>query len=141
MKLSDAFPSKYLAAADVPDEGLTLTIDSYEMQDVGQGERKENKPVLFFKERDTKALVLNKTNAKTISEVIGTDDLDGWIGHKVTLVPREVEFQGETVWAVRVQKPRRAPNGRAQAANAAQPVKQVHANQEPPPLTDDDIPF
>lgn len=134
MKLGDAFPSKWLAAADVPDEGLEVTIDSYEMQDVGQGERKENKPVLFFKERNIKALVLNKTNAKVIEKIIGSDDLDDWIGHKITLVPREVEFQGDTVWAVRVQIPRRQAN-RA-AVNSQSPARRSFDPDVPP---DDDI--
>jgi hypothetical protein len=142
MKLGEAFPSKYLSAADVPDEGLAVTIDSYDLQDVGQGDRKKNKPVLHFRERDVKSLVLNKTNAKVIEQVTGSDDLDNWIGHKITLVPREVEFQGETVWAIRVQLPRRQAN-RA-AVNAQSPVRSGKAggpDAPPPPLTDEDIGF
>lgn len=139
MKYGEAFPSKYLAAADIPDEGLTLTIGGYSMQEIGQGDNKEQKPILYFRERDVKELVLNKTNAKIIIEVTGTDDLDEWAGHKITLVPREVEFQGDTVWAIRIQKPRRQQNRTATAAQA--PVKQVFANQEPPPIDESDIPF
>lgn len=118
MKLGEAFPSKYLSAADVPDDGLVVTIKSYDLQDVGQGERKEQKPVLHFREPDVKSLVLNKTNARVIEQVVGSDDLDDWIGKKVTLIPREVEFQGETVWAIRVQLPRRQANRAAVNAQA-----------------------
>ena len=135
MKLSDAFPSKWLAASDIPDEGLQVTINSYDLQDVGQGDRKEQKPVLHFRERDVKSLVLNKTNARVIEQVIGSDDLDNWIGHKITLIPREVEFQGETVWAIRVQLPRRQAN-RA-AVNAQAPAR---ANTSNGPQFDDRVP-
>lgn len=136
MKLGDAFPSKWLAASDIPDEGLVVTIHSYEMQDVGQGDRKENKPVLFFKEKDVKALVLNKTNAKVIEKILGSDDLDDWIGHKITLVPREVEFQGETVWAIRVQLPRPV-RGAAKAAGRANTPSGPQFDDRVPP--DDEI--
>lgn len=137
MKLGDAFPSKWLAAADIPDEGLSVTIDSYDLQDVGQGDRKENKPVLYFRERDVKALVLNKTNAKVIEQIAGSDDLDNWAGTKITLVAREVEFQGDTVWAVRVQLPRRQAN-RA-AVNAQAPRKTNGPVFDPDVPPNDDI--
>jgi hypothetical protein len=137
MKLGDAFPSKWLAAADIPDDGLNVTIDSYDVQDVGQGDRKESKPVLYFRERDVKALVLNKTNAKVIERITGSDDLDDWKGHKITLVAREVEFQGDTVWAVRVQLPRRQAN-RA-AVNAQAPARRGGAQFDPDIPPNDEV--
>ncbi len=55
---------------------------------------------MFFRGKQ-KRLVLNKTNAKTIAGLYG-DDTEGWIGKRITLVVREVEFEGSIVLAIRV---------------------------------------
>lgn len=141
MKMTDAFPSQWLAASDIPDDGLQVTIDGYDVQVIGQ-ERKEKKPILHFRERDVKSLILNKTNAKTISQIVGSEEFDDWVGHKITLVPREVEFQGDTVWAIRVQLPRRTANRAAIDAQA--PTRGAAAAAEfdrAAPIDEDSIPF
>ena len=118
-RVTDLYPSKseWLKCEDIPDEGLTATIDSYEVKDFNNDGKRDRKPVLYFKE-DIKALVLNKTNAGTITTLVGSDELEDWIGQKITLVPREVEFSGKQVWAIRIQLPRRAANRAAVQAQA-----------------------
>ena len=106
MKVGEAFPSKYLAASDIPVGGVTVTIESYEVTDIGQGERKQRKPVLYFRNAK-KGLILNKTNARTIEAIFGTDELDDWVGQPVTLVARVVEFQGDEVEAIRIKVPQK----------------------------------
>lgn len=75
MNMSEAFPSKYLKAADFPNE-TRLTMNHVQMEILGQGDDQESKPVLYFKDRE-KGLVLNKTNNNTIVEQYG-DDSDDW---------------------------------------------------------------
>jgi len=99
MKLNEAFPSNFLKAADLDDKDVTVTIESVTLETIDKDE-KDQKLIIAFKGK-SKKLVCNKTNAKTIEKLYG-DDTDGWIGKKITLTPREVEFQGETVWAIRV---------------------------------------
>ena len=101
MKLNEAFPSNFLKADDLNGKQCTMTIESAEVEEIGQGNEKASKLVLAFRGAEKK-LVCNVTNAKTIAKVLGTDETDDWIGQRITLVPREVEFQGETVWAIRV---------------------------------------
>jgi hypothetical protein len=105
MKMSDAFPSKYLKAdVDVPDAdqgGIVLTISYVEMADVGSLDSPDSKPVVFFEEV-SKGLVLNKTNAATLTTLFHDDDTDVWAGKRVKLVAKDVEFQGKMTRGIRV---------------------------------------
>lgn len=151
-RVDDLYPSKsqWLKSDDVPDEGITVTIDSYEIKDFTNDGKRDRKPVLYFKE-DVKALVLIKTNAGTITQIVGSDELDDWIGHKITIVPRQVEFGGKQVWALRILLPRRqsqaavaaqAPPKRATAARALDKAAPLAEDiVESVPVSDDDIPF
>jgi hypothetical protein len=105
MKLSEAFPSNFLKVDDLGGKPATLTMDSVSLEEIGQGRDKEKKLIIAFRKTDKK-FVCNKTNAGTIGKLYG-DDTDGWAGQRITLMPREVEFQGDMVWAIRVslQKP------------------------------------
>jgi hypothetical protein len=128
--INDAFPSNYLKASDLKGGQPVVTIDRVEFEPVGQ--QKEMKPILYFHGKE-KGMVLNKTNAKNITNLAGSPDTDDWIGFAIRLYVAHVEFQGDTVEAIRVKA---APgNGHRQAAPPPPP--------EPPmdPITDDDIPF
>ena len=57
---------------------------------------------LRYFEGKSKALVLNKTNANTITDRLGPET-DGWVGRGLTLYPTEVDFQGRRVAAIRVR--------------------------------------
>lgn len=105
MNINDAFPSDYLKADDLKGANVTVTIDDVSLEEIGQGAQKERKLVLAFAGKK-KRLVCNKTNATTIGKLYGTETSD-WLGKPITLSPREVEFQGDMVWAIRVslQKP------------------------------------
>ena len=51
MTLDDAFPSKYMKASDLPEEGsVTLTIDKVTIEEIGK--EKQEKPVIHFKDHD-----------------------------------------------------------------------------------------
>ena len=70
------------------------------MQDIGD----DNKPVARFKNK-SKALVLNKTNLRSIEEITGTDETDDWRGARITLYPTRVDYQGRRVDAIRIDRP------------------------------------
>lgn len=114
-KISDAFPSKYLAAADLNGNNVTVTISRASIEEIGQGADKDRKIVLSFAGKN-KQFVCNKTNAKVIAGLHG-DDTDDWLGKSITLCPREVEFQGDMVLAIRVslQRPA-APSAKKETA-------------------------
>ncbi len=101
MRISQAFPSKYLRVEDLQNQRVQVTIESVAMEEVGG----EDKPVVYFREED-KGLVSNKTNAAMIEEITGTDEMDDWAGTKIVLYPARVDFKGRRVWAIRVDYPK-----------------------------------
>lgn len=131
MRVSEAFPSEYLKAADLRDKNVLVVIDRVEMKDIGD----DHKPVLFFQGKD-KGMVLNKTNANNIATAYG-DDTDDWVGREIVLFPAMVDFQGKTVQAIRV----RAPRASDRPKPTLKAVNETVRAPEPPPISDDDIPF
>ena len=106
IRVSAAFPSNYLKAADLQGRHVAVVIASVVMEDVGD----DHKPVVYFRGTQ-KGVVLNKTNANNIAVLYG-DDTDAWIGQPVTLFPAMVDFQGRSVEAIRImgqKQPARPP--------------------------------
>jgi hypothetical protein len=128
-KLSEVFPSAYLKADEIPEEGMVLTISEVEIKELGQGSDKQVKPVITFEEVE-KQLVCNKTNAGTIVKLTGSDDTDDWAGHKVRLIAMEVQGPHGLVNSIRI---------------SSKPVKAAPKKAAPAPVAeadnDSDIPF
>lgn len=136
--INEAFPSKYLKAADFGDDTPVVTISAIEFEEVGKD--KEVRPILYFEGED-KGIVLNKTNATNISKAYGSET-DDWIGKKVQIGTTMVDFQGQSVEAIRLYPPKRP------SVNA--PLKPTNGRKQfddrnPPPREsadlDDEIPF
>lgn len=100
MHIDSLFPSKYLAAADLNGKDLVLTIDSWEIDAVGIDE--EQRPILHFKNAE-KGMVLNRTNADTISAMYGPE-VDDWVGKPITIYPTTTRYGKKTVACIRVRE-------------------------------------
>jgi hypothetical protein len=100
MNINSAFPSKYLRASDLGAATPTVTIANVEMETVGEDRR----IVVYFVGKD-KGLVLNKTNANAIADILGSEDTDDWQQKKIKLVTAKVDFQGKRVLAIRIEEP------------------------------------
>src|SRR3990167_4782183 len=133
MKVSTAFPSTYLKAADLQGKQVRVVIDRVGLEEVGDG----HKPVIYFKDKD-KGLVLNKTNANNISLVYG-DEMDDWIGEQIELFESMVDFQGRTVPAIRVRVPRQSKTLPSGAVPTKSKTVQAYDETNPPPIGD--VPF
>ncbi len=99
MKLSEAFPSRFLKAEDL-DVPVTDKILDVRQELVGD----DSKIVAHFVKN--KPLVCNKTNARMMASLAGSDDTDDWNGTLVELYRATTEFKGTTVPCVRVRAPR-----------------------------------
>ena len=97
MNIKDLFASNYLKTSDLKGRRIVLAIDKVSVEDIG----KEKKPILYFADHE-KGMVLNKTNAATIEEIVGTSETRKWHGKKIILYPTKVDFQGKRVDAMRV---------------------------------------
>jgi hypothetical protein len=127
MNIGDAFPSKYLKASDLQGAEPVVTIDRLEIEAVGR--EKQQKAVLYFRGKE-KGLVLNKTNANKITDLLGTALTEEWEGQRIRLFATETQFGGDMVDCIRVK---------AVSANGAKP------KPSPPPVTDmpddSEVPF
>ena len=142
MRVSAAFPSNYLKAADLQGREVNVRIARILMEDIGD----DHKPVIYFQGKE-KGLVLNKTNANNIALIYG-DETDNWINQVITLFSAWVDFQGKSVEAIRV-KPLRANSGHQNALPAplpavipqTDPFPQPTAAQKAAAALDGSIPF
>jgi hypothetical protein len=116
MRISEAYPSKYLKAADLDGQDRTVSIRACVQEELGQGAEMEVKPVLYF-DGGQKGLVLNKTNAQAIVEDYG-DDTEAWTGREIVLFIQKVTFQGKLTPAIRVRVQNNAPQLVVQRAPA-----------------------
>lgn len=80
----------------------TLTIKSIGIDEVKTQKGTEDKVVVAFIETD-KMIVLNKTNAKTMTKLFSTPLIENWIGKKIVLTAEKVSAFGQTVSAVRIK--------------------------------------
>jgi hypothetical protein len=98
--VDDLFPSKWLRAADLGNTPRVATISGIDFAIIGRDN--EKKAVVSFS-NSTKKLILNATNARTLSNLFGKQ-LAGWIGQKITLYTCEVNYRGEMTRAVRIKE-------------------------------------
>ena len=116
MKIGSAFPSTFLKAADLQGRAVNCIIQEVRTEDIGDG----HKPVMYFEGKE-KGLVLNKTNALTLSEAYG-EETDDWCGQPVEVFPDKTMYEGRRVDCIRVR-----------VARAAAPARPPQARQPAPP--------
>jgi hypothetical protein len=100
MNIMEAFPAKFLTAEQIGDATPVVIVEKVEMDETPEGELR---PAVYFVGKKS-ALMLNKTNARTLAEFLG-DDTDGWPGQRVQLFTIATEFQGKAVRGLRVRQP------------------------------------
>jgi hypothetical protein len=105
----DNFPSRFLKVDDLKGRRLLVTIKEVTEERVGQGADADDKLIAWFQEVP-KGLVLNRTNCDSIGEIVGTDDVDLWPGHRVVLYPTKTDFGGKRVPCIRIEE---SPTGSA----------------------------
>jgi hypothetical protein len=142
MNIGAAFPSKYLKAANIPeDRPVQVRIYRVEQEDVsGKGAAKEVKPVLYFVGKE-KGMVLNKTNAQAIANAYGQETTE-WRGKPVEIYVGETQYAGDVVACLRIRIPK-VSAGNSAGARPAPAAREAVTS----PVSDDkefneaDIPF
>lgn len=88
-----------------PNQEIVLTISDVVRKEVKNDKGKKDVcTVATFKEPGVKPMIINPTNAKTISKIYGSPYLSDWVGKKIQLyVQKNVEAFGERVDAVRIR--------------------------------------
>jgi len=135
-KYGGLYGGAFLKATDLKNEYTPVTIASVGPKPVRQNDGQE-KPMVVVGFRGTdKELVLNVTNYNTLCDLLGGDNEDGWVGHKINLWKTRTDYQGKMVDCIRI-----TPDG--QVAPPPEPVQQDNAPDfgGAPPHEDDEIPF
>src|SRR5262245_65595670 len=99
MRVSDAYPSKYLKATDLQGREHRVTITDVTFESVGD----DKKLVAYFNGKQ-KGLVLNKTNARAIAKIFGDDSRD-WIDKEEIITETVVDFRGDAAPTIRLNLP------------------------------------
>ena len=88
-----------------PNEDLVATIKEVKQADVvGMGGKKELKTVVVFEEKYIKPMVLNRTNAKTITKLFKNPYIEEWKGKKIQIyIEHDIQAFGEIVDGLRVR--------------------------------------
>lgn len=96
------FDRDYIGAWDLAGKDVVVTIARVRGETLTmQGSKKTKKPVVWFEGKD-KGFVCNKTNAKAIAGMYGSDTAK-WVGKKITLFPTTTQFGNETHECIRVR--------------------------------------
>lgn len=129
MNIEEAFPSKYLKAADLKGQRITVKMDRIESDTVGD----DNKVILYFQGKE-KGLVLNVTNKNMIVDTYGPETED-WTGQPIILYEAMVQYQSKMVPAIRIMAPPRTASRAPQVADRSASDPRSNADM------DQDIPF
>lgn len=86
-----------------PGQELVLTIKSGGVESItGVDGKKEDELVIHFME-DYKPMIINSTNAKTITKLHKTPYIEEWVGKKIQVYARRIRAFGEDVDALRIR--------------------------------------
>jgi hypothetical protein len=86
-----------------PGKDLILTIKAVKVEQVtGPDNRKEDCTVMYFVE-NAKPMIVNATNAKTITKLYKTPYIEEWAGKKIQIFSTEVKAFGDVVEALRIR--------------------------------------
>lgn len=103
MSLDDIYgsSSKFLKAADLQGSKPVVEIEEAEVHENTYNGETKKQIVLKFVGKD-KVLGLNKTNARRIAALTGTEDFDEWIGYRIRLFIDQTDLDGKTVDCIRI---------------------------------------
>ena len=85
--VSELYPSPWLKPEDLAGRAVTVKIVAAQVEEIRQFDgSKAPKLVLSF-EKASKRLIANKTQARRLADLTGTEAFAAWVGHRVTLKP------------------------------------------------------
>ena len=105
MKLEEMFPSKYIKGQDLQGRPVNVTITRIQPEKMRPNPQSpELQKFVLHTAEGKKGVVLSKTLASQIAEILESDESDDWIGKKVTLFPVPIVVAGVQRVAIRARK-------------------------------------
>ena len=104
MKLDEMFPSRFVRGQDLQGRAVTVTIDRVLPERMRPNPQSpEMQKFVLYTVEGKKGIVLSKTLANQIAQVLESDESDNWIGKKVTLYPEPITVAGIQRIAIRAR--------------------------------------
>jgi hypothetical protein len=118
MKLSQMFPKRYATGEDLQGKAFTVTITRIvrEKMHPQPNAPEVEKWVAYFREAQ-KGIVLNRTLAYQIAEILGSEETDSWVGKTISIYPQSITVAGKKMTTIRA----REAKSEAEAAGEALP--------------------
>lgn len=94
MKVSEVYPSNFIASGDLDGRSVTLTIERVAEPGTVKREdgKKIDKAILYFAEKPNgPGMILGKTNACAIRLIHG-NEMSRWPGKKITIYPTRTDI-------------------------------------------------
>lgn len=105
MKLSELFPRKYANGDDLGGRSVPAVISRVTLDEIRPaGKPPVQRPVLWVSGA-TRGVIMSRTLAYQVAEIVGSEDTDAWPGRKIVLYPVPMEVAGRRVVAIRARKP------------------------------------
>ena len=103
MNLTEIFPRRFASGEELS-QPITVTVSGVTLESMysGNGQTVE-KPVLYFKET-RKGVVLCKTLAYQVADILGSTDTNTWVGQQITLVSESLMVAGKSRSVIRARK-------------------------------------
>jgi hypothetical protein len=94
----------YLGASALnPGDDLVVTIKMVRNESITGADRKKEECIVAYFEGDVKPMIVNATNAKSITKLLGSAYIEDWQGKSIQLYAAKVNAFGEQVEALRVR--------------------------------------
>jgi hypothetical protein len=91
-----------LVAEEFGGKDVTLTIKEVKQETLKNERGEEQKIVLYFEETP-RAVAMNVTNCKQLTENVGSGFVQDWVGQKVTFYPVTISAFGRNQEAIRIR--------------------------------------
>ena len=116
VKRSEAFPSRWMSAADLNGKPDVATIKVVAQETV-QGSQK----LVVYVTSKYKPLILNKTNFDSIAAIADSGETDDWPKTKIEYYPSTVPYNGEIRDCVRIRRPGTVTKGKSKKPDDTPP--------------------
>jgi hypothetical protein len=105
-RISEEFPSRFLNGKDIVGTDVPVTIQAVKKEKAFSKQKNEEEIILvvYFKDKK-KGVVLKKTRANDLKNIVGSDDTDRWINTQVIMYTEKKNAGGKMVDSIRFKAP------------------------------------
>lgn len=107
MKVSTMFPRKFVSGEDLGGKAYRVVIEEVRQEElrVGPGAKPEPRWVMYLA-GTRKGIILSRTLAEQITQIVGSDETGDWTGKAILIYPEPMTVAGKPRVAIRARAPK-----------------------------------